>query len=371
MKYYSLTNILKQNARYNLIYGERSSGKTYACLYYILERYFKTGEKGAVLRRWREDFRGKRGQAYFETLACNGKGDNVIRKLSGGKYDRIIYNSSRWYLGYWNEDLQKVVTEDDPFCWAFALTEMEHDKGNNYHEVTTVVMDEFITRGTYLPEEFVLFMNCLSTIIRGRDNVKVFMAANTVSSGKYNPYFKEMGLKHVDNMKPGDIEVYNYGTSGLKVAVEYTDSPNKKGKPSDVYFAFDNPKLQMITGGEWEIDIYPHLTKDIDRHDIMFSYFIQFEERTFQADIVINDTDKFTFIHEKTTPIKNEDTDIVFNLTPNEKHNYYTNLLMPVNDVTKKIYTFYKANKVFYQSNEIGEIISQYMTNCSKRYMLK
>ena len=26
----------------------------------------------------------------------------------------------------------------------------------------------------------------------------------------------------------------------------------------DVYFAFNNPKLQMITSGAWEMAIYPH-----------------------------------------------------------------------------------------------------------------
>lgn len=372
MKYYALTEILKRDCRYNLIYGERSSGKTYAILYYALERHLKTGDQCAIIRRWREDFRGKRGQAYFDTLACNGKGQNVIKQLSKGMFDRIIYNSSRWYLARWDEETQKNILAPEPFAYAFALTEMEHDKGNNYSGVTTIFMDEFITRGAYLPDEFILFMNCISTIVRGRgdENIKIFMAANTVSAGKYNPYFKEMGLKHVDQMQKGDIDVYTYGDSGLKVAVEYTDSPNKKGKPSDVFFAFDNKSLRMITGGDWEIDIYPHLLKDLNKKDIVFSYFIQYEDRIMQADIVINDIDKYTYIHEKTTPIKNPETDIIFNLTPNQQHNYYVSLITPVNDITKKIIMFFKANKVFYQSNELGELLSQYLTMCQKRYMV-
>lgn len=373
MKYYSLANILKRNCRYNLIYGERSAGKTYAILEYGLMRYLKTGEQMAIIRRFREDFRGKRGQAYFDTLALNGKGENVIKKLSKGRYDRIIYNSSRWYLAYWDEDTQKNVLNEEPFAYAFALTEMEHDKGNSYMRTTTIFMDEFITRGAYLPDEFILFMNCLSTIIRSRgdESIKIFMAANTVAAGKYNPYFKEMGLNHVDQMKKGDIDVYEFGDSGLRVAVEYTDSPNKRGKPSDVFFAFNNDKLRMITGGSWEIDIHPHLIKDLDKRDIVFSYFIVFEDKILQADIVINDVDKYTYIHEKTTPIKNPDSDVVFELTPNQKHNYYVSLLIPVNDITKKIITFFKANKVFYQSNEVGEIVNQYLNQCTKVNILK
>ena len=36
-KYYTLNNILTYNADYNIIYGERSNGKTTAVLRYALE----------------------------------------------------------------------------------------------------------------------------------------------------------------------------------------------------------------------------------------------------------------------------------------------------------------------------------------------
>ena len=42
-KYYSLEKILKEEADYNIIYGERSNGKTTAVLLYALERYIKSG----------------------------------------------------------------------------------------------------------------------------------------------------------------------------------------------------------------------------------------------------------------------------------------------------------------------------------------
>ena len=40
-KYYNLNAILKTNSTYNVIIGERSNGKTYACLKYGIEQYFK------------------------------------------------------------------------------------------------------------------------------------------------------------------------------------------------------------------------------------------------------------------------------------------------------------------------------------------
>ena len=43
MKHYSLRNILQQNALYNVIFGERSNGKTFAVLELALFGYHKDG----------------------------------------------------------------------------------------------------------------------------------------------------------------------------------------------------------------------------------------------------------------------------------------------------------------------------------------
>ena len=93
-----------------------------------------------------------------------------------------------------------------------------------------------------------LFTNILSTIIRQRDDVKIFLCGNSIN--KVNPYFTEMGLTKAKNQAKNTIDVYTYGNSDLKVAVEYTGDVNTTGKSlkgSDKYFAFDNPKLKMIT----------------------------------------------------------------------------------------------------------------------------
>ena len=361
MKWYSNKNLLKTDAKYMICYGERSSGKTYAWLEYIVKRYFEFGEQGAVIRRWLEDLRGNRGATYFDNLVYNGKGENIIKKLSKGKFDRVVYTSSRWYMAYYDEQLQKVVPEDEPFCYAFTLSQQEHDKSSSYPKVKTILFDEFMTRKGYIPDEFVVFMNVVSTIVRSRSDVKIAMAANTISM--YCPYFKEMGLTHVRQQKQGTIDIYNYGDSGLKVAVEYTEQP-VEGKPSDVYFAFDNPKIQMITKGCYELDIYPHISIDYDKSDIVFTYFVIFEEHTLQCEIIIKDNILFTYVHLKTTPIKDMDDDVIYELTANEKHNYYINLLYPIDELSKKITYFYKANKVFYQSNEVGEIMNNYLIQC-------
>lgn len=365
--YYNIDKLLRTGGRYLICFGERSNGKTFQALMYGLKQYLKYGNKVAILRRFREDFKGKRGGAYWDNLMFDGNGKNHIKELTKGKYTKVTYYAGKWFLAYYDEDLQKDITEPEPFAYAFALTEMEHEKGNTY-QIGTIIFDEFMTRNSYLPDEFVTTMNVISTLVRSRTElngqmIRVIMCANTVS--QYCPYFDEMGLKHVRQMKKGDIDIYNYGESGLKVAVEYCDSPNISGKPSDVYFAFDNPKLKMITSGAWELDIYPHLKEGHKEHDIVFSYFIIFNDNVLQCDVVMKQNSTYTFIHPKTTPIKNEDKDIIFTTESNTQINYMGKLTRPINKASRKLYWYFAADKVFYANNEVGEIVAHYLDWCN------
>ena len=80
MKFYSLNDILSKHCDYNVIFGERSNGKTYATLEYGLRNFVKTGEQMAYIRRWREDLRGKRAESLFANHVNNG----LIEKITDG-----------------------------------------------------------------------------------------------------------------------------------------------------------------------------------------------------------------------------------------------------------------------------------------------
>ena len=369
-KWFQLKPLIQKypKAKYYLFYGLRSNGKTHAALELILETHVKSGYKtqGAVLRRWDTDFKQSRAANYWGSLECDGEGKNKIKMYTEGKYDRVVYQSGRWYLAYYDDELEKVIIAPEPFCFAFALTNMEHEKGNSYPGLRNgyIFMDEFMTRKMYLPDnEFITFCQMLSTLIRGDNSIKVLMAANTVDLIGC-PYFREMGLRHVKNMKPGDVEVYDYGNSGLQVVVQFCDAP-LNGKPSDIYFAFDNPRLKLITTGEAEFDIYPPMYESINKSDVIFTYFIEYDGVLMQADVINKSNQTFTFIHRKTTPIKNEDTDIIFTTEANINNNYCGRLTKPINKAIKKLYWYYVANKVFYADNEIGETVARYLYWCN------
>lgn len=358
-KFYSLKNILTKHAQYNVIFGERSNGKTYSVLKYAVERFAQTGEQLAIVRRWQDDFTGKRGAAMFDALTTN----NEIHRATGGEWTGVYYWGSRWFFCRYDENGKRENCEL-PFAYGFSISSMEHDKSTSYPNITTICFDEFLTRSSYIQDEFVLFMNVISTIVRHRTNVKIFMLGNTVN--KYCPYFNEMGLTHVKDMKPGDIDVYRYGDSELMVAVEYCDTSNKSGKASDLYFAFDNPKLSMITGGTWEIDIYPHCPVKYKPNEILFTYFIQFNADLLQCEIIQHDDLLFTFIHRKTTQLKDPDNELIFSPDFDPRPNWKRKITKPSSPLEQKIAMFYVKDKIFYQDNEIGEIIRNYLMWCGK-----
>lgn len=365
IKFYEIRELLKKvpDAHYYMVIGERSNGKTFSILSYCIERNLLYGEEFVYIRRFDEDIKQKRASKIFDNLIHNG----LIEKFSKGKWNDVYYYAGKWYWKKTNKDNPKEsVIDDTPFAYALSISSYEHDKSTAYPLVKNIFFEEFLSRN-YLADEFVEFQNLLSTIIRLRDDIKIFMAGNTIN--KYSPYFSEMGLKNVKNMKVGTTDVYTYGNSLLKVAVEFSDFPNKE-KKSNVYFAFDNPKLSMIRGdgGVWEIDVYPHLTYEMKYvpKDVFYKYFVIWEEEILQCDIIIKGTMTYTFVHRKTTPIKDDNTNIVYSTEHNALPNYKRKITRALSQAEELILWYFKNEKVFYQSNDIGEIMRNYIAWCKQ-----
>lgn len=369
IEFYSLEKINKKKTQYKVIFGKRSNGKTFAVLERMLKRYFDKGIEGAYIRRYADDMKGKNGQTLFNNLVEEG----LVKKYSKGVWSDVYYYGKRWYFCRYEEDdkgHRQRITDDKPFCYGFVLSGQEHDKSTSYPKVGTIVFDEFLSRTGYLPDEFILFMNTISTIARLRTDVEIYMLGNTVN--RYCPYFAEMGLKNVKNMDAGTIDVYRYGESDLRVAVEYTAPTTGATGKGNVLFAFNNPKLQMITHGDWELDIYPHLPYRYKTEDIVFTYFVQFDGETLQCEIIRGGTDEngkrvdalITYVHAKTTEIQHPDRDVIFSPEISPLKNHYTRITHPIDKRTQKIVECFKRDKVFYQSNEIGEIMNNYLMWC-------
>lgn len=355
--YYSIREIFMRNATYNMIWGERSNGKTYSVLEFALWCYWFFGYELGIVRREDMDFKGKAGQQMFKNHIENG----LVAKITKGEWTSVYFYSARWYLCRTNEKGERIIA-DEPFAYAFALTLNEHDKSTAYPKIKIILFDEFLTRRAYLNDEFILFLNTISTIVRRRGDAVIFMCGNTVN--QFCPYFAEMGITNARKMKQGTIDIYHYGDSELTVATEYCgikEGQERKKKASDKYFAFDNPKLNMIKSGAWEIAIYPHLPMKYTKNDVLLIYFIKFNEFLLQCEIVQIGNDFFTYVHRKTTELLGKPNDLVFSPEYNPSWNYRRKITKPVDDIGKRILWFYNNEKVFYQDNELGEVVRNYL----------
>lgn len=359
-KYYTLDRIDKYNAHYNIIFGERSNGKTSAVLERILINWIKKGEQGAYIRRYDEEIKRDKGSKVFSSIA---EERGLVEKYTNGEWTTVLYSGREFFLAKYDQKTDTFIKQREPFCFAFAINMAEKYKSTSYPKITTICFDEFLTRSHYLINEFVEFTNLLSTIIRQRNNVKIYMLGNTVN--KYCPYFDEMGLNQIGKLEPGDPpQPYRYGKSDLRVVVEYCGNARKSGgKKSDVYFAFDNPKLQMITSGEWELPMYPHAPFKIKQESIIDCFFIEHRDLLMQGDIVMQDESLFVYIHKKTTPLrKNEQEKQIYSLKYDPRVNRSISILSRHrNPMAEAIGRLFKQDLVFYQDNQIGELVRNYI----------
>ena len=350
-KYYSSKKIRKLNAIYNMIMGQRSNGKTYDWVEDVLNNYSKYGDRGAYIRRYDAEIAPKNLTKLIEP--------HNIEKITNGKWNSFEYKKNQFILCI-RVDGEIVARDEQSFMDVYALNTWETSKGADRGVVKSICFDEFMTRKAYLKDEFVIFTQVLSSIIRDRDDVKIFMLANTVN--KYCPYFEEMGLYNVENMKPGDIELYDFGTSGLTIAVELC-AESENTKKVKKFFAFDNPQLEMITTGKWEIALYPKSPCKFTNDDILKRFYINFNNKIVAGDIIKTSSHFFIFYYYYTGDHEIDNEDIVYLQKHDGAIMHCKHLSDAPTEYHKLIAKLINDEREFYSNNEVGEVVRNWKLN--------
>lgn len=356
--YYNIEPIDNTGAIYRMIIGQRSNGKTYKVCRHIVEDYINEGKRGAYIRRYEESITPKNLQSLFNPHL------QLIWELSEHKWNSIFYRAKEFHLCAIDSEGKIIAKDDTAFCITAAINTSENTKGEDRGEVHTIVFDEFMTRSGYLNNEFVRFMNLLSTLIRDRESAVVYMLANTVN--KYCPYFAEMGLKNIDKLAQGEIAVYTYGSSDLTVAVELCDEVQATKQTASKYFAFDNPQLQMITRGAWEFQIYPRPPYKIFPEDIVLKFYIQFAEQLLACEVVHSTlkqycNDVFIFVHPQTKDINVDDFTIMYVSDFSSCRMHVRYLKDQPTEGHKLIYSLIQRKAVCFSDNDTGEVFRNWL----------
>lgn len=127
-------------------------------------------------------------------------------------------------------------------------------KGIPWNDIKLIMFDEFLEYGFPIEDEWAKFINLVSTIVRKREDIEIFMLANTVT--KFSEYFSHFGIDP-KKLRQGEI-MYGKHQNGMTFAIEYCKSANIIDgiKTKNMYLGFDNdPTTNMIMYGEWEYDI--------------------------------------------------------------------------------------------------------------------
>ena len=74
----------------------------------------------------------------------------------------------------------------------------------------------------------------------------------------------------------------------------------------------------------------------------------------------------FLYIHNKTIPIKDTSNEIIYSLDFKPQMNYNRNILKPTSKIGKRIKWFFDSYNVFYQNNEVGDSINNYINICKR-----
>lgn len=357
-EWYSYDAIMAIDAVYRVIIGQRSNGKTYGWAKMAIDHYIDDVLPSAYVRRLDEMIKPKIISGLFDPHK------EYIAERTQGQYNDIEYRSNGWYLIRKEQnaagDWVRVAKDRVPFCRSYAISTVETTKGPDYGPVWSICFDEFITRTFYLANELVLQQNLFSSIIRNRPGIQIFMLANTVS--KSCPYFAEMGLYRIRKQEQGTIDVYQMGKDGTKIAVEYCAAVEHVQKQVSKYFCFENPQLDMITKGSWEIALYRHAPQNLSQYRVILTCFIVHEDLVIQGDVHLYQGYPILFWHYKTGDIKDPEHTIIYNQdvvdgNPLHQRDMRTSFCR----AQTIIFDLVRLQKTFYATNEVGEGVAAYL----------
>ena len=99
---YNIDALVNEDATINIVYGERSNGKSYQIKHKrAILNYLENGNRFILMRRWKEEITTEKIEAYFA--------DVDIVKITNGKYNCITYYRKTLYLSNYNLESGKTI----------------------------------------------------------------------------------------------------------------------------------------------------------------------------------------------------------------------------------------------------------------------
>jgi len=373
--YYSIENLDKEGASINIAYGERANGKSYQVKLEegikpylfdgfryvsdyknpkeIIKEEIKKGRRFMLVRRLVEEIKPSLIESYFS--------DIDIMSLTDNKYNLItVYSNQIWLSKY---DIETGKTKRcEKIGYVVALSIEQNYAGGSFLDVYTIIMEEFMSRKSYLYDEPNKLLNLFSTVDRKRGVVKMYLVGNTIS--RVCPYLKDWGLdKLLMKTKQGEINSIWLSTGEIdedgypvkvKLALEHCKST---GRSSYVIGTHAN----MLNKGEWQSDPQPHLPKSYKEYKVLFRIAFDYKGFKFLGEYLKEKDGIETcwFIKPKYTKIKEKT--ITFSDNIKTSRYYQRDIYNPLinNENIRRLLQTFRESNIFYANDLCGTEFKQ------------
>lgn len=331
------------HADYILLIGQRSNGKSFCIKESVLIDAYKNGNEFGYLRRYEKDTADYMVIEYFADFI-----PDKILKITDGEYDTIVVYRKAIFFGVTDNETGQVE-RGMKIGNVFSLATYERYKSRMFPKIQTLIYEEFVTDGMYLPSESKKLFSMVSTIARLR-KIKVYCVGNTIS--RICPYFNEWQLTNVNKQKVGTIDIYivkdSETNTEVRIALYLTDSLNVN---SGMFFG---NSAKSIVSGMWETDEHPHMIGRKTEFNTIYTLVFMYDNTMFLCEFLQSkkNPNNFTwFISPKNTPVE-DNTRIVSN-------NYIFNPLATIgfkalNVKEQKIFSYIRNKKVCFSDNLTG-----------------
>lgn len=347
--HYNIDNIDKIGARFNLIYGERSNGKSYQVKHKKgVEKYLKTGKRFILLRRWKEEITTEKIEQYFA--------DVDVAKLTNGEYNCITVYKKNLFLSKYDSETRKTK-RGDKIGYVLALSTEQNYAGASYLDVEDIIFEEFMSRNIYLPNEANKLMNLYATVDRKRLIVRLWLVGNTIS--RVCPYINDWDLHNIiASQKQGTIvtkEIADSEENKVIIALEYCKSTNQTSGTIGT-------NAKMINTGAWETAPQPHLPKSYNNYNCLYRFGFQYQGFKFLCEYLMDKEikkDACWFIRPYYKEFSNKiivfsDIIKISRLWQRDIYN-----ISIKNDKLRNLFMTFKENKIFFSSDMCGTDFKQ------------
>ena len=345
--HYNIDRIDKLDANFNLIYGEKSNGKSYQVKHKkAVEHYLETGKRFILLRRWKEDISNLWIEQYFA--------DVDVAKLTNNRYNCISQYRKVLYFSIYDVNTGKTK-RFEKIGYVMSLSTEQHMSSASFLDVDTIIFEEFMERGTYIPHEPDRLMIFYSTIDRKRGTTKIYMVGNSIS--RVCPYIREWGLDEIfRNLKQGEIATKEIQNEENKVTIAIEFCMASGGKTMTIGNA-----SSMVDKGNWQSYPQPKLPKSYNDYNVLFRFGFQYKGFRFLCDYLSdNETyETIFFIYPKTDEFRKGT--IVFS-DEIKVSSYWQRDIYNIsikNDKLRNLFMNFKENKIFYSSDLCGTDFKQ------------